>query len=240
MAYYKERSDFMGGKSNSIRQKENRQKQTRANTQKNPTPSTPYFDYNQFREAIVEANRTIREEEQIANQKMLEEDHMTKLLVELLDILFTFAMAILGIFAIASVVLSFTDAFASENNVEKMICAGCWMVFIAGVLMLLLVRHLKKQGKVSKKFWLNFIVYAIFALIIGVFAVAYFSSQLLFFTMSFTVVLAIMFSFCYLAMQSLNRENDRAYLVSYFSAITGIAALVVSSITLVVTILQNN
>ena len=121
-----------------------------------------------------------------------------------------------------------------------MICAGCWIVFIAGVLMLLLVRHLKKQGKVSKKFWLNFIVYAIFALIIGVFAVAYFSSQLLFFTMSFTVVLAIMFSFCYLAMQSLNRENDRAYLVSYFSAITGIAALVVSSITLVVTILQNN
>ena len=149
MTYYKERSDFMGGKNTSTRQKKNSQKQTKANTQKNTTPSTPYFDYNQFCKAIIEANRTIREEEQIANQKVLEEDHMTKLLVELLNILFTFAMAILGIFAIASVVLSFTNAFASENNAEKMIWAGCWIVFIAGVLMLLLVKHLKKQGKIS-------------------------------------------------------------------------------------------
>lgn len=229
----------MGRTKKSSRQKKNTQNQAKANSPKATTAPTPIFDYDQFRQAIVEANRTIREEEKIANRKALEEDHMTKLLIELLNVLFTFSMAILGVFAIASVVLSFMDAFASENSVDRIISAGCWLGFIAGVLMLLLVRRLKKQGKISRKFWFNFIVYAIFALIMGSFAVAYFSCQLLFFTMSFAVVLAIMFSFCYLAMQSLKRENDRAYLVSYFSAITGIAALVVSAITLIVTILQN-
>jgi hypothetical protein len=234
MMHYKERSDFMGRTNTSSRQKKKAQNQ--ANAPKVPPAPIPVFDYNQFRDAIVEANRTIQEEEKIANHKALEEDHMTKLLIELLNILFTFAMAMLGIFALASVVLSFMDAFASESSVDKIICIGCWLVFIAGFLTLPLVRHLKNQGRISRKFWFNFIVYAILALTMGSVAFAFFANQLLFFTMSFTVVLAIMFSFCYLAMQSLKRENDRAYLVSYFSAITGIAALVVSAITLVVTI----
>lgn len=66
-----------------------------------------------------------------------------------------------------------------------------------------------------------------------------FFNQLLFVIMSLVVVFMIMCWFCYLAMQSLKRENDRMYLVSYFAAITGIAALVVSVITLIVAIFQN-
>lgn len=230
----------MRGKRKTKQQNKNSQKHTTNNTKNTMTFPTPNDDYKPICEAIVEANRSIKEEEKKENQKAFEEDHMTKLIVELLNILFTFALIMLGIFTIGSVVFSFVDAFASENNIEKIVCVSCWLVFIVGVLILILAKRKKKQGKLSNKNWWSFIVYAIFVLIIGSFVVAYFSNQLVFFTMSFTLVLTMMFSFCYLAMQSLKRENDRTYLVSYFSAITGMAALVVSALALVITLVQNN
>lgn len=229
---YEGKGDFMGRGNNSSRSKRNTQ-----NHGMTIIPPAPAIDYEQIRLAIIDANKTIREEEKIANRKVLEGDHLTKLLVELLNGLFTFVMVILVVCGIASVVFSFVEASESDANIRN--CASCWLFFAVGLLILLLVRRLKRQGKITRKFWFSFMVCITCMLITGPFIVSLFFNQLLCVIMSLVVVIMIMCWFCYLAMQSLKRENDRMYLVSYFAAITGIAALVVSVITLIVAIFQN-
>lgn len=194
------------------------------------------FEYEKIRDAIiVEANKIICEEERMVKEKAMEQDHMTKLLVETLNALFTSAMVFLGVFSFTAIVSTFQAAFVSEREYEVILCAGCWGAYMVGIIALLVVNFLKRQGKIPNKGWSKIIAYIIMALILAPLSVALFLNKLLFTTMALTVVFLILFCFCYLAMKSLKNEKDRAYLVSYFSAITGIVALVVSAITLVVT-----
>lgn len=200
----------------------------------NPVTTYP-FDYGKLRDTLIDANRSIIEAQELSNKEAFENDHLTRLLVELLNTLFTFVMVLIGIFSFATFISSCKEANAVCNMA---ICLGCWLAFISGVCILLVLGSLRRKGKISNNFWFKLWANTSFVLILGSFIFAYFSSSILFLKMVFVVVLTILFSFCYLAMQSLKHESDRAYLVSYFSAITGIAALVVSAISLIVTMNQ--
>lgn len=224
----------MANKGKSTKRKKAQQKQESSAIKKTTSKPIQDVEYEKLRDAIVEANKIIKEADENSKKKALEKDHMTKLLVELLNWLFGFAIVFLIICSIGAVAYSVLEAMQSTEETELISVIVCWLAFAADVIGLLVVNHFKKKKNLSKNVWIKRWIWVILVVAIATLVYTFIFSSTQFTAMALVILFVIILVFCYLAMQALKHETDRAYLVSYFSAITGIVALVVSVVALFV------
>lgn len=203
----------------------NQAKVGRFNAEAGPAYS---FDYDRFRQAVVDAIKEIKKDEQEDNFEAFENDHMSKNIVELLDLIFVSAMVILFLFLGGSVLLPFFDGVDTKKGII------CWVISFSLFTIVWLEDRIKKRGKLRG--WFKCFVFLMLFLFVVALIVALHSSIILLLCIGFACMVTVMLKFCWFARIYIRQEYDRAFLVSYFSAITGIAALIVSVITLIVTI----
>ena len=180
-----------------------------------------------LRDAIVDANKIIIKEKEKEKQKAMEEDHSSKFLVETLGMFFSGTIIVLVFLAIIAAVYTIVDVIGSGKIFNIHAAVACWGLFALVIAFCFLAKHLATRRK------LYTVLLIIFAFIlVGILVCSILVSLTLLVAICFALFCTVFASFCYLAMQSLRQEKDRNYLVSYFSAITGIAALVVSIVML--------
>lgn len=180
-----------------------------------------------LRDAIVDANKIIIKEKKKEKQKTMEEDHSSKFLVETLGMFFSGAIIVLVFIAIIVAVYSIGNVIVSGKSFEIYAVVACWGLFALAIAFCFFAKHLAKRRKLYK------VLLIVFAFVlVGILVCSVLVSLTLLVAICFALFCTVFASFCYSAMQSLKQEKDRNYLVSYYSAITGIAALVVSIVTL--------
>ena len=207
-----------------------KQKQSKGSETKQAARQEQGIDYGKLRDAIVEANKIVKENEEADQQKSMESDHLTKLLVELLNGLFIFAIVLLASLSIGAVVYS---VILAQNEGTTTFAIICWIVFALVLAGFGIVDFQRKKGK-KKKAWIKAVAFVALLLMVGLLIATAIKGIALLVSMLLTAFFIIGLAFCRLAMKAVSYEKDRAYLVAYFSAITGIAALVVSVVALVV------
>jgi len=209
----------------------NKKKDKKAPIAPKTTSFHEQYQHDKLRDSIVEAIRIIKKDDEESKKVEIKNDHLSQGLIQILHLFFDIIMLLLGIAVLS--VLAYTVIDAREPSVLLGVSI-CWGVFAVDIVLYLLVEFYRKHN--SKNRLRKIIPWVVIVLIASVFLYAFLFNKALLFALSIALVLIVLFGFCCIAKKSLNTENDRTYLVSYFSAITGIAALVVSVIALVVSL----
>ena len=189
------------------------------------------YQHDKLRDSIVEAIRIIKKDDEESKKIEIKNDHLSQGLIQILHLFFDVIMLLLGIAILSALAYTVMDAREPRGLLGVSIC---WGVFAVDTVLYLLVEFYRKQA--SKNRFVKVIPWVVVITIGLVFLYALWKNQTLLFALSIALILIILFDFCWIAKKSLNSEKDRTFLVSYFSAITGIAALVVSVIALVVSL----
>ena len=188
------------------------------------------YQHDKLRDSIVEAIRIIKKDDEEAKKIEIKNDHLSQGLILILHLFFDVIMLLLGIAILSALVYTLMDA--GEPSVLSV--SICWLFWGVDTVLCLLVEFNREQA--SKKRLTKIIPWIVIITIGPVFLYAILTSRTLLFALSIALILVVLFVFCWTAKKSLDDETDRAFLVSYFSAITGIVALVVSVIALVLSL----
>lgn len=180
-------------------------------------------------DAIVEANRISRKEELEESKKSFQSDPLTKALVQTLSSLFNFLQIILVFLSIATVIASWRTTISSGSSCHLLCTATCWIILIFGGSTALYENH--QYRSLPKPLWLRKLVGVIAFIMGSAFFYAFLCDEVLLTLMAFFLLSWIMFFAFRLLDQSMQKEYDRAYLVSFFSAIISFAALVIAIVS---------
>ncbi|MEA4962600.1 hypothetical protein [Lutispora sp.] len=195
-------------------------------------PSVHILEYDKLRDAIVEANQIIKDKEAEIEKKKIEDDYLTLPLILFLRAIFGAGIVLLGLCVIAGMLYSYTLFEFPVDTLQASLTSAFWIAFILNIITLLAInRRHKRHQTLNKKAII--IIYGILLLIGGIpYVIELFLNTKLVTVISIVIVCIMLLVFCYLAIRTLKQEADRSFLVSYFSAIVSIAALVVSAVTL--------
>lgn len=195
-------------------------------------PAIHSLEYGKLRDAIVEANQIIKEKEAEIEKKKIEDDYLTMPLVQILKAIFGIGIFALTLFVIGGIVFSYTLFDFRKDVLQTILTSVFWVAFVSAIVTFFVInhRHKKKQPLNVKAIK---VVYGALLLLGGIpYVYALFLNLKLVTTIAIVIVSVMLLVFCYLAIRTLRQETDRSFLVSYFSAIVSIAALVVSAVTL--------
>ena len=194
------------------------------------------IDYNQLKDALIEANAIIRETEETEKKKRFENDALSIALVEMLRLVFGIIIGLLSLIALVVMVFSVCEVYTTPNYHQYWDdTLALWLIYGCGAVSML---YLTTKMPIKKQKWLpvvlgiTTVVPVCIATVIDIFVVH--EPQLISGKMIASGVLIIIVGFLLFLIRAVKSENDRNYLVSYFSALMALVALVVASVTLVV------
>lgn len=190
------------------------------------------LEYSKLRDAIVEANQIIKDRETELEKKKIEDDYLTMSLVQTLKVFFGSVIAVLGIFVIAGMLYSYTLFEFPVDILQTSLTSAFWLAFIFNITILLAVDRRHKRHQPLNVKVIGIICGVLLLLWVISSVIAFFLNKSLAIIMSVVIVCIMLIWLCYLVIKALNHETDRSFLISYFSAIVSIAALVVSAVTL--------
>lgn len=225
-----DRGDFMGNKGkNETKDKNN----SGGNIQKCKN------DYDKLITAIVEANRIARKEEEAEKFEASKNDSLTASLVGMLRLICGIVIGILGLGGLIIAILSCASFYEVKGQFAWAIVL--WVLFYFGVIvvMVLLFKELgkkprKKTPTKTHKFFGICAPGAIgISLLIAVWFDFVWKKPDLLAAMNLSMLSVIVIGFLLFVMYAVKREKDRNFLVSYFSAMVSVVALIVSLISLV-------